>query len=252
MQDEIKKQNRSLIISCDVDFKKTYQIIKDTNNIPGISGYRITGSYAVWETTSLSSINENIINFSDSMVRIYDHQSIGLESPHYAKYFMKKCKEANFNAVVISAFGEKQEDISKLESWINAAFENKLKVIVAPLLSSEIKDKTHLISVISYNKGVRAFKLKIDEGLVNYLNNGLKFDADFYFSGFGHQEANKLEFDEMLGDWDWNNIFEHQKETILKLKEILTNRNWHIIIGWGIYNAEDPRAATMKYVKLLS
>lgn len=221
------KESTSLIISCDVDFKQAYKIIRATYNIPRVGGYRITGSWAVWERQSLTGINENIINFSDKLAIIYDHQHAGLADPHYAKEFVEKCKAAKFSAINIATDG----DASKLEEWVKAAIESGLKVIVEPFIPfvENYLMRTHMLCVIAYRMGVRDFKLKIDNELINYLDRGLHGDADFYFSGVSQK-----------------------KDAITNIKGMLKKRGWHIIVGRAIYTAENPATAAADYARLLN
>lgn len=233
--EKIIKQEKSVIIACDVSLELYEKIVKETKDIEGIGGYKI--GFMLGLNYGLPKIVELTRKWTEKPI-IYDHQKAGTDLPHTGKGFARVCKKAGIDAVIF--FPQAGPETEK--AWIEAAKEEGLGVIVGGSMThpkykrSEggyIADEAVLeIYLLAAELGVNDFvvpgnkpeEIKIIKELLE--KRGLK-NPVFYAPGFIAQGGEISEATKIAGN------------------------NWHAIVGRGIYQAEDIKSAALEYTSKL-
>ncbi|MBU1704702.1 MAG: orotidine 5-phosphate decarboxylase, partial [Nanoarchaeota archaeon] len=115
---------KTIIPALDVDdLELAEKIVKETCKVKGIGGYKVGFSLVI--PFGLKKVVQTIRKYTELPI-IYDHQKAGTDIPDTGEIFMKVCKDAGVDAVIIfPAMGPVTE-----EEWIKAAHGVGLKVIV--------------------------------------------------------------------------------------------------------------------------
>ena len=225
-------ENRSLIIACDVEVSHYKRLLKQTN-LDGVGGYKI-GFSLVFEK-GMKRIVDITRRYTDKPI-IYDHQKGGTDTPYTASLFMKRCKDAGIDAVILFPFtGETAE-----QTWIKAAQDADLDVMVGGDMTHPGFEKhhggyigTHEISSIYINaakEGVRHFVVPAKLQSFQRADNAVRVycsNPTYYSPGIGIQGGTVEEGLRICGP------------------------RWHPIIGTSIYNSKNMRKTTGDFIEEL-
>src|SRR3989338_8617718 len=116
----IIKLKKSIIPSCDVDsLDRLKRLVKETCSVNGVGAYKI--GFEIVIPFGINNVISAIREITDLPI-IYDHQKAGTDIPDTGDKFMKACKEADVDAVIIFP----QAGPITEEAWIGAAKKNKI------------------------------------------------------------------------------------------------------------------------------
>lgn len=229
------KRPRGIIPACDVPLAKFEEVVKETRDIEGIVGYKIpaTSGRVGWETWV-----KRARRYTRKPL-IYDQQKAGTDIPDIAKDFMKEVKAAGFDAVIL--FPES----GPTTQWecIHSAFEQDLDIIAGGemthprfkaseggYINDEALSRMYLIAakagvnnfVMPGNKPerMRMYKSEIESAI-----RGIKMSI--FSPGLVAQGGKISEAAKVAGD------------------------SWYGIVGRGIYEAPDIKAAALEYASQL-
>ncbi len=231
----IIKLKKSIIPACDVDsLEKLRQLVKETCDVEGIGGYKVGFELSI--LFGLKKTVEEIRKLTNLPI-IYDHQKAGTDIPDTGTKFMKACKKAGVNAVIL--FPQAGPETEK--AWIDAAKKEKMGIIVGGEMTHKgylendngfIKeDAPKRIYEIAAKKGVCDFVVPGNkpEKIKEYREflEGFKIKPVFYSPGLIAQGGRITESAKAAGE------------------------RWHAIVGRGIYNAKDMNKAAREIVSEL-
>ena len=224
---------KTIIPACDVDSLELLEkIVKETSEVQGIGGYKVGFSLVI--PFGLNKVVSVIRKYTKLPI-IYDHQKAGTDIPDTGKLFMKACKDAGVDSVIIfPAMGPVTE-----EEWIKAAKAIGIKIIVG----GEMTHPGYLANDGGYlndDMPVRAYEIAANLGVVDFVVPGNKPDKI-------------KEYREMLEAMGIEPVFYSpglvtQGGSISKGGQAAGN-NWHAIVGRAIYNAKDMKKAAEELVK---
>lgn len=231
----IIKQERSIVPACDVELDRFETLIKESKDHPMIGAYKIGFKLAL--ENGLPKVCEVARKYTSKPL-IYDHQKAGTDVPHTALAFANACKKSGIDAVIL--FPQAGPETEK--SWIQAAKEEKLGVIVGGLMTHE-----------KYTRGDGGYIA--DEAVIEmYLNAVGQGVTEFVVPGTNPQMIEKIRI-----------MLEHENiEPILyspglgaqggDVKEALSaaGTHWHAIVGRSIYAAKNIHKAVDEIAALLS
>ena len=225
------KQKRSIIPACDVEsLAQLEKLVKETSGVEGVDAYKIGFMLAM--NFGLKETVKAIRKYTNKPV-IYDHQKAATDIPDTAPGFMKACRTAGVDAVILFPFTGPETEVA----WIKSANDNKLAVIVggemthkgfneseggfiaagAPEKMYEIAAKNNVSDfVVPGNKPERiaAYRKLLDK----YLD-----DYSLYSPGLVAQGGSITESGKAAGS------------------------KWHAIVGRGIYGATDMKKAAEEF-----
>ena len=119
------KEARGVIPACDVEsLQRLEKLVKETNSVKGITAYKIGFMLAL--NFGLPAAVKAIRKHSSKPI-IYDHQKAATDIPETAEGFMKACRSAGVDAVILFPFTGPETE----KAWIESAKKNRLGVIVA-------------------------------------------------------------------------------------------------------------------------
>lgn len=231
---QIIDRTRSLIIACDVPLPLYRQILKRTSDIDEVGAYKIGLVLAL--KYGLPKVVQITKDYTDKPI-ILDYQKAGNDIPEIGYKFAKIAKQAGVDAVIILPLAGPTTQ----HSWISAAYEENLGVIIGGLMSH----KNFLRSDNGYisDDAIKEIYGSQNDGRINdfYIagNNpkkirkltefirGIRSDPVFYFAGLGKQGGSISDLVKIVGD------------------------NWHAIIGRDIYESGNIREATLRFVEQL-
>ncbi len=226
---KIIKDDRSIIISCEVNLEDYENLVKQTHDIEKVGGYKV--GFYLGLKYGLPKVVKLTRKYTDKPI-IYDHQKACTDIPEMGEKFVSACKDSGVDAVIFMA----QSGPATLKSWIKAAQDQKMKVIVGGLMTHpqykrseggfisdeavyEVYDIAASLGVIDYvvpgNKPEEILKIK-------KIIESKKITPIFYAPGFVSQGGDISEAGKTAGKY------------------------WHAIIGRGIYEAKDIRKAALE------
>ncbi|PIS39574.1 MAG: hypothetical protein COT33_01225 [Candidatus Nealsonbacteria bacterium CG08_land_8_20_14_0_20_38_20] len=232
--EKIIKQEKSIIIACDVPLELYEKIIRETKDIEGIGGYKVGSILAL--NYGLPKIVETTRKYTEKPI-IYDHQKAGTDIPDTGKEFVRVCKKAGIDAIIL--FPQSGPETEK--AWIKAAKEEGLGVIVGGLMTHP-KYKRSEGGYIADEAILEIYLLAAEMGI-----------TDFVVPGNKPEEIKRIK--ESLEKRGTNPIFYApgfiaQGGQITEAAKVAGN-NWHAIIGRGIYQAESLKKAALEYTSKL-
>lgn len=227
----IIKIDKSIIPACDVPLELYEEIVKSTADIDGVGGYKI--GFMLGLTYGLPKIVEMTRKYSDKPV-IYDHQKSGTDIPDTGAKFVKTCKDAGIDAIII--FPQAGPETEK--AWIKASLDADMGIIVGGLMSHPAYVKSEGGFLVD-EAIMEMYLIAADLGVVDFVVPGnrpndiknirteleKKIDKPvFYSPGLLTQGGKISDASSAAGDY------------------------WHAIVGRGIYESGDIKGATTKYV----
>lgn len=218
---------KSIIPACDFDSIEEYEkLVKETCSLEKIGAYKI--GFELGLKYGLGKVVEVTRKHTEKPI-IYDHQKAATDVPFTGKKFAKVCAEAGIDAIIL--FPQAGPETEK--EWIKACAEEGLGVIVGG-------EMTHA----AYLKADGGF-LEDDAPMRMYevaIENGVK---EFVVPGNKPEKIKKYrEFFESKGI----EPILYSPGLVAQGGEIsdsgkAAGKNWHAIVGRGIYAAEDMKKA---------
>lgn len=223
--------SKSIIVSADVSIEKYEKILQLTKDNPKIGGYKI--GFVLGLTYGLPKIVQLTRKYTNKPI-IYDHQKAATDIPDTGVQFMKVCKDAGIDCVILFP----HTGPSTQAAWIKAAQDANLGLIVGGMMThpnyrlSEggyIDDKSIFrIYLDSAKMGVRDFvvpgnKPEFTKELLAKFKEQKIENVIFYAPGFITQGGNITESAKVAG------------------------KSFHAIVGRGIYEAIDMDKAIKEY-----
>lgn len=231
---KIIQREKSIIIACDVPLDLYERIVRDTADVDGVSAYKV--GFELGLSYGLPRVVELTRKYTSKPI-IYDHQKAGTDIPDTGKKFAKIMKNTAIDAVIF--FPQSGPETEK--TWIKAAFEENLGVIIGGLM-------THSRYIRSEG-GYLA-----DEAIMEmYLNAAELGVSDFVVPGNKPNDIKRIrEILEQIGisPTFYAPGFVEQGGSISNAAKVAGN-SWHAIVGRGIYKAEDIRKAALEYTSQL-
>jgi orotidine-5'-phosphate decarboxylase len=232
--EKIIKRAKSLIVACDADLKLYEKIVRETKDIKGIGGYKVGSLLAL--NYGLPKIVSLARKYTKKPL-IYDHQKAGADIPEMGKGFVRVCKKAGIDAIIL--FPQSGPETER--AWIEAAKEENLAVIVGGTMTHP-KYKRSEGGYIADEAIIEIYLLAAELGITDFVVPGNKpeeikrirelleekgVSPTFYAPGFIAQGGNITEAAKVAGN------------------------HWHAIIGRGIYQAKDIKKSALEYTKFL-
>ena len=118
------KEKHGIIPACDVEtLQQLEKLVKETNSVKGITAYK--AGFMLCLGYGLPATVKTIRKHSSKPI-IYDHQKAATDIPETADGFMKACRQAGIDAVILFPFTGPETE----KQWIKSARKHKLGVIV--------------------------------------------------------------------------------------------------------------------------
>ena len=235
LEQKIIQRDRSVIPACDVKTLEQFEeIVEQTGDIEGIGGYKI--GFGLGLRYGLQRVVEVVRKHTDKPL-IYDHQKAGTDIPDTGKDFAELNKEAGIDAVIL--FPQSGPETER--AWIYHALDNGLKVIVGGRMTHPAYSVSEG-GFITDEGALDMYKIAARAGINNFVVPGNKPDVIkqvrdvveaegvspvFYAPGFIAQGGKIEAAAKVAGD------------------------KFHGIVGRGIYQAADKRAAAIEHTSQL-
>jgi orotidine-5'-phosphate decarboxylase len=219
---------RSLILACDGGIADLQRVVGETCDLPQVGAYKIGARLAL--SDGLSAVVRRTRQLTTKPL-IYDHQKAGTEAPHTAVGFMATLVDAGVDAVILFPFAGPQSQMT----WTQAAIERGLTTLVGAHMSlpdflSEDggyvpRSSVERIYRSAAASGVRDFVVPGNDldaiGRIRSIVDGAVDEATYYAPGFVLQGGSISEASRVAGG------------------------RWHAIVGRGVSERPDVRAAAL-------
>ena len=234
-EQKIIKQERSVIPACDVSTIDEFEnLVKETATVRGIGGYKI--GFELGLGYGLGKIVKIARKYTEKPI-IYDHQKAGTDIPDTGKNFAEVFKKAEVDAVIL--FPQSGPETER--AWLYQALDKGLKVIVG----GRMTHAAYTVSeggFITDEGALEMYRIAARVGVNNFVVPGNKpelieqiravveaegVDGVFYAPGFIAQGGNISEAAKVAGE------------------------RFHGIVGRGIYQAVDKKAAAIEHTSQL-
>jgi len=235
LEQKIIGRDKSVIPACDVSTLEDFEsIIIGTADVDGIGGYKI--GFELGLSYGLEKVVGVVRKHTNKPV-IYDHQKAGTDIPDTGKNFAEVCKRAGVDAVIL--FPQSGPETER--AWIYHALDKGLDVIVG----GRMTHPAYAVSeggFITDEGALDMYRIAARAGINNFVVPGNKpeiieqvrdvVEAEgvspvFYAPGFVAQGGSISDAAKIAGD------------------------RFHGIVGRGIYQAEDKRAAAIEHTSQL-
>lgn len=235
LEQRIIEQDRSVIPACDVSTLEAFEgIIKKTTNVQGIGGYKI--GFELGLGYGLEKVVEVARKHTKKPI-IYDHQKAGTDIPDTGKNFAEVCKKAGIDAVIF--FPQAGPETER--AWIYHALDQGLKVIVG----GRMTHPAYTVSeggFITDEGALDIYRIAARAGINNFVVPGNKPDVIKQVRDVVEAEGVEPVF--------YAPGFIAQGGKIEAAAKVAGNR-FHGIVGRGIYQAADKRAAAIEHTSQL-
>ena len=235
LEQKVIERDRSVIPACDVKTLEQFEeLVKQTADIDGIGGYKI--GFGLGLRYGLSRVVETARKYT-SKTLIYDHQKAATDIPDTGKDFAELNKEAGIDVVIF--FPQAGPETER--AWIYHALDNGLKVIVGGRMTHPAYSVSEG-GFITDEGALDMYRIAARAGVNNFVVPGNKpeiikqirdvVEAEgvspvFYAPGFVAQGGKIEAAAKVAGD------------------------RFHGIVGRGIYQAKDMRAAAIEHTSQL-
>ncbi len=235
LEQKIIAADRSIIPACDISTLEDFEdLVQQTADVNGIGGYKI--GFELGLGFSLLAVVAAARKHTDKPI-IYDHQKAGTDIPDTGKNFAEVCKKAGVDAVIL--FPQAGPETER--AWIYHALDKGLKVIVGGRMTHPAYSVSEG-GYITDEGALDMYRLAARAGVNNFVVPGNKPDVIkqiravveaegvspvFYAPGFVTQGGKIEDATKVAGD------------------------NWHAIVGRGIYQARDRKAAALEHTSKL-
>lgn len=229
---------RSVIPACDVPDLETFEkLVRETAVVPGIGGYKVGLELAA--PYGLVEVVKKAREYTNLPI-IYDHQKAGNDIPELGVKFAEGLKKSGVDAAILFPFSS---PVTQRE-WTVACQNAGLTVIVG----GHMTHKEFLESeggYIANSAPERIYRLAAEMGIRDFVVPGNKVE-------FVNTYRQLLE--EILGEGNFTLYapgFIAQGGDITETGQV-AGKNWHAIVGSGIYRAQNMREAAYQAVSKLA
>jgi len=234
-EQKIISSNKSVIPACDVSTIEEFEeLIKQTADVPGIGAYKI--GFDLGLGFSLKEVVKTARKYTNKPI-IYDHQKAGTDIPDTGKNFAQVCKKAGIDAVIF--FPQAGPETER--AWIYHALNEDLKIIVG----GRMTHPAYAVSeggFITDEGALEMYRIAAKAGINNFVVPGNKPEVI--------EEVKKLIELEGISPIFYSPGFIAQGGKINDAAKVAGNK-FHGIVGRGIYQAPDKKAAAVEHTKEL-
>ncbi|MBI4149626.1 orotidine 5'-phosphate decarboxylase [Candidatus Woesearchaeota archaeon] len=235
LEQRIIARDKSVIPACDVSPLEVFEeLVRQTADVEGIGGYKV--GFELGLGYGLGRVVEAARKHTTKPI-IYDHQKAGTDIPDTGKNFAEVCKKAGVDAVIF--FPQSGPETER--AWIYHALDRGLKVIVG----GRMTHPAYAVSeggFITDEGALEMYRIAARAGIDNFVVPGNKPDVIrqikevveaegahpvFYAPGFIAQGGSISDAAKVAGD------------------------RFHGIVGRGIYQAQDKKAAAIEHTSQL-
>ncbi len=231
LEQKIIKGDRSVIPACDVSTLEEFEnLVKETADVNGIGGYKI--GFTLGLGCGLERVVEAARKHTNKPI-IYDHQKAGTDIPDTGKNFAKVCKKAGIDAVIL--FPQAGPETER--AWIYHALDHDLGVIVG----GRMTHPAYAVSeggFITDEGALEMYRIAARAGINNFVAPGNKPEVI--------KEVKDVIEAEGITPILYSPGFFAQGGKISDAAKVAGDR-FHAIVGSGIYQAADKKAAAIKY-----
>src|SRR3989344_8517686 len=229
------KENKSIIPACDFDSIEMFEkLVKETNGVKGISAYKI--GFELGLKYGLPKVVE-IARKHTKKLLIYDHQKAGTDVPFTGENFAKVCKNAGIDSVILFPQAGPETEAA----WIKACMKANLHVIVG----GEMTHPGYLESdggFLRDDAPMEMYGIAIEHGVKDFVVPGNKPEKiEMYRKFFESKGIKPILYSPGLVT-QGGDISESGKAA---------GKNWHAIVGRGIYEAKDMKKAAKELCRKL-
>ena len=230
------ERDKSVIPACDVSTLEEFErLVESTADVEGIGGYKV--GFELGLAYSLGKVVEIVRKHTTKPV-IYDHQKAGTDIPDTGRNFARVCKAAGVDAVIL--FPQAGPETER--AWIYHSLDAGLKVIVG----GRMTHPAYAVSeggFITDEGALDMYRIAASAGINHFVVPGNKVDVIaevkltveakgvspvFYAPGFIAQGGSISDAAKVAGD------------------------RFHGIVGRGIYQALDIKAAAIEHASQIS
>lgn len=244
--DEVKKNfnilgqkvissEKSIIPACDVSTLEDFDaLVSETYDVEGIGGYKI--GFDLGLGFGLQKVVSVVRKYTNKPV-IYDHQKAATDTPHTGKNFAKVCKEAGVNTIIL--FPQAGPETER--AWIYHALNQNLNIIVG----GRMTHPAYAVSeggFLSDEGALEIYRIAARAGINNFVVPGNKSEVI--------KEIRELIENEGISPVFYAPGFVAQGGKIEEATKVAGN-SWHAIVGRGIYQAQDKKAAAIEHTSHL-
>lgn len=231
MPERLIEYERSIIISPDVEPHKFEGLVRAVGQVAGLSAYKI--GFEVALGLGLSRATNAVRDNNDGVKVIYDHQKAGNDIPDTGKNFARTMSLGDVDAAILFPFTGPAVE----ESWIRELQQAGITVIVgAEMTHKQISESDG--GYIADDAFTRMFDQAVNLGVTDFVVPGNKPDKIGLYRRLFEWELGEGNFDL------YSPGLVTQGGTISEGGQAAGER-WHAIMGRAIYEAEDPRQATI-------
>ncbi|MFH1696397.1 MAG: orotidine 5'-phosphate decarboxylase / HUMPS family protein [Candidatus Diapherotrites archaeon] len=226
---------RSIIPACDVATIEEFEkIVRETSDVKKIGGYKI--GFELGLGYGLKALVDAARKHTQKPI-IYDHQKAATDIPDVADKFARVCKGAGLDAVILFPMAGPETE----KAWIRACMNAGLGVIVG----GEMTHKGFLESdggFIAEGAPKRIYEIAAELGVQDFVVPGNK--------------PEKIrEYRELLESKGVKPVL-YSPGLVVQGGELskgaeAAGKQWHAIVGRGIYGAKDMRRAAEELGKEL-
>jgi len=237
LEPRIIQRDRSVIPACDVSTIEEFEeLVKQTCDVDGIGGYKI--GFELGLGYGLERVVEAARKHTKKPI-IYDHQKAGTDIPDTGKNFAKVCKKAGVDAVIL--FPQAGPETER--AWIYHALDYGLKVIVGGRMTHPAYSVSEG-GFITDGGALEMYRIAARAGVTDFVVPGNKPDVIKEVSEAVEAEGAKL------ARVFYAPGFVSQGGKIEEGAKAAGNR-FHAIVGRGIYQAPDKKAAALEHCSQL-
>ena len=238
LEQRIVKSDRSVIPACDVETLEQFEnLVLQTADVEGIGGYKVGFELGYggigW---GLANVVEVARRHTNKPI-IFDHQKAGTDIPDTGKNFARKMKKSGVDAVIF--FPQAGPETER--AWIYHALDHGLNVIVG----GRMTHPAYAVSeggFITDEGSLEMYRIAARAGVNNFVVPGNKPEVIKEIKGVIEAEGVKPIF--------YAPGFIAQGGKISDAATVAGER-FHGIVGRGIYEAADMRAAALEHTSQL-
>lgn len=222
--------DKSIIISTEITLEKLQELVDATKDVKGIGGYKVGMQLGLTETLvkTVATIKERT-----DLPIIFDYQKAGNDIPEMGKIFAKICKDARVDSAILFPFAGGMTT----REWIKALQESGVNVMVGVHMTHP-EFLWEEGGIIHSDGPARVFDIAAKAGVKDFVVPGTKLN---YVATY------KKLLDDALGAGTYSLYspgFVAQGGSIAEMDKVAGD-NWHAIVGRGVYEAPDMRAAAI-------
>jgi orotidine-5'-phosphate decarboxylase len=230
----IIERDRSIVPACDVSEDELDKLVKATADVQGVGAYKVGMVLAM--SIGLPRTVEIVRRHTDKPI-IYDHQKAGTDIPETGHPFMRVCREAGVDAVILFP----QAGPVTETAWIRAAKEEGLGVIVGGLMTHQCYTEGEG-GYLADQKVLDIYLNALKEGVTEFVVPGTKIEAI-------HKVREMLEHEGAEPTFYSPGLIKQGGD--IKAAAEAAGKRWHAIVGRALYGADDMHKAAEELVRCL-